>query len=89
MAAHAFTMLKDFTEHDYSLEVIRHALSYTQGGDCIEIEDWKRLFQSCNPKGVAWSLLDKYEKIWERLGRPKTAEEWLKVKYDAPREEKP
>lgn len=79
MAAHAYTMLKEIATRPMSLEMVQHGLGYAMAGDQFDYNDWAALYHATSPDNVqeiATRLLPKYEKLWQFLGEPPTAENW-------------
>lgn len=84
MAAHIYTALKELESGDCTAEQFRHAQSYAQLGDNLEYNDWTRLYNTEDNvlyKAIAVDLVPFYHALWQRLGEPRTAEEWAAARY--------
>jgi hypothetical protein len=80
MALNAVRFLGEVA-HDsrLTLEHIKHGLNHSKVGDTLDFQDWQRLSkaESRGEAGaIAFEILPRYWKEWERLGQPRTAEEW-------------
>jgi hypothetical protein len=97
MAAHILTVLKQIQAGKASMPQVIQGMSYAQFGDNLEDFHWMKLNQIEEEEtfvNAALELLPYYEKKWERLGKPATAEEWQKAEYpwrdtDEPRDDSP
>ena len=85
MVAHVLTFLKDISERPYTLESIQFALGHCQAGDQLDFNDWEALYHATdcmNACNIATGLLPKYQKLWEFLNKPTTAENWNQMYFD-------
>ena len=85
MAAHILTVLKQIQSGKANIPQVIQGMSYALFGDNLENMHWMALNECFEEEetfiNTALSLLPYYEKKWEGLGKPATAEEWLKAEY--------
>lgn len=84
MAAHVLSALNELNRGDCTVEQLRHAQSYAQLGDNLEHDHWQRLYSAKDDthyKQLATGYIPFYTALWERLGRPRNAEEWAFARW--------
>lgn len=95
MAAHAVTALNQVKDmlaqeggiRDDQFSQIAIALGMALWGDLLDFDDWRALKGICEGKlpGALRVWIDErlpaYEKLWDALGQPRTAEDWYNKLY--------
>ena len=85
MAVNPLNFLIELTNSTtLTLDAVKHGLSYSKVGDCIDFDDWQALYHSVDiaeVREISSNLRNKYEKQYYELGRPRTAEEWYSALY--------
>ena len=87
MAAHIKTYIdkalaiKDFDQGRF--EEYHQAISYAQLRDCLDPEDWQKLYHEDEAESFIVKLKEmkpKYDAIWEKYHQPVTVEEWFAIR---------
>lgn len=86
MAAHILNVLKnDCLTGKTSPYILRSGLGYALFGDQLEGGyDWQLLYYAESVQEIQYIasiLIDKYTKLWNLLGKPRTAEDWNQARY--------
>lgn len=90
MAAHIKTVFEQVLAGTVTPEQLKHGLGYAQFGDnlgFLSYVEWSKLNLACDDGEEAmlnWvkALAPKYDAIWEKIGKPRTAEEWNEMWYE-------
>lgn len=96
MGVHIKSVFEHVERGWVTAEQMKHGLSYAQYGDCMDNSypdyDWNKLNEACMDGDSAMiakcrELTPKYIALWEKLGEPRHAQEWIERSVELWRKE--